>query len=45
MKSKEKELRNQIIDVAFLAASKIVEKEINPDKYLDIVDDILTGDK
>lgn len=45
VKSKEKELRNQIIDVAFLAASKIVEKEINPDKYLDIVDDILTGDK
>jgi len=42
-KSMEKEIRKEIVDIAFQAAEKIVQKEINQDKYLDIVDDILKG--
>ena len=42
-KSMEKEIRQEIVDIAFQAAEKIVQKEINQDKYLDIVDDILKG--
>ena len=42
-KSMEKQIREEIVDVAFLAAEKIVAKEINRDKYLDVVDDILKG--
>ena len=42
-KSMEKEIRQEIVDIAFKAAEKIVQKEINQDKYLDIVDDILKG--
>lgn len=40
-KKMEKEIRQEIVDIAFAAAEKIVAKEINHDKYLDIVDDIL----
>lgn len=39
----EKEIRKEIVDIAFAAAEKIVAKEIDHDKYLDIVDDILKG--
>ena len=42
-KSMEKEIRQEIVNIAFQAAEKIVQKEINQDKYLDIVDDILKG--
>ena len=42
-KSMEKEIRQEIVDIAFQAAERIVQKEINQDKYLDIVDDILKG--
>ena len=41
--SMEKEIRQQIVDIAFAAAEKIVSKEINQDKYLEVVDDILKG--
>ena len=37
------DIRKEIVDVAFAAAEKIVSKEINQDKYLDLVDDILKG--
>ena len=36
-----KDIKKEIVDIAFAAAEKIVAKEINQDKYLDIVDDIL----
>ena len=42
-KNMEKDIKKQIVDIAFLAAEKIVAKEINQDKYLDVVDDILKG--
>ena len=42
-KSMEKEIRKEIVNVAFAAAEKIVKKEINQDKYLDVVNDILKG--
>ena len=42
-KSMEKQIRQEIVDIAFAAAEKIVSKEISHDKYLDIVDDILKG--
>ena len=42
-KSMEDDIRKEIVDVAFAAAEKIVSKEINQDKYLDLVDDILKG--
>ena len=41
--SMEKEIRQEIVDIAFAAAEKIVSKEINQDKYLDVVDEILKG--
>ena len=41
--SMEKEIRQQIVDIAFAAAENIVSKEINQDKYLEVVDDILKG--
>ena len=42
-KSMEKEIRQEIVDIAFQAAEKIVGKEINQDKYINVVDDILKG--
>ncbi len=41
--SLEGQIRQEIVDIAFQAAEKIVGKEINQDKYLDVVDDILKG--
>lgn len=37
----EKEIKQEIVDIAFAAAEKIVSKEIDRNKYLDVVDDIL----
>ena len=42
-KNMEKDIKNQIIDIAFLAAEKIVAKEIDQEKYLSVVDSILQG--
>lgn len=39
----EKEIRQEIVDIAFAAAEKIVAREIDRKKYLDVVDDILKG--
>lgn len=39
--SMQKEIRQEIIEIAFAAAEKIVAKEIDQDKYLDVVDEIL----
>ena len=41
--SMEKEIRQEIVTIAFAAAEKIVSKEINQDKYMDVVDQILKG--
>lgn len=41
--SMEKEIKQEIVEIAFAAAEKIVSKEINQDKYLDVVDQILKG--
>ena len=35
------EIKQEIVEIAFAAAEKIVAKEINKDKYLDIVEEIL----
>jgi F-type H+-transporting ATPase subunit b len=37
----EKDIRKEIVDIAFAAAEKIVAREIDHKKYLDVVDDIL----
>ena len=42
-KSMEKAIRKEVVDIAFEAAEKIVGREINQDKYLDVIDDILKG--
>ncbi|MDE7263076.1 MAG: F0F1 ATP synthase subunit B [Anaeroplasmataceae bacterium] len=39
----QKEIRKEIVDIAFAAAEKIVAKEIDQDKYMDIVEEILKG--
>lgn len=39
----EAQIKQEIVEIAFQAAEKIVGKEINQDKYLDVVDDILKG--
>ena len=42
-RSMEKQIKQEIVDIAFQAAEKIVSKEIDHDKYLDVVDDIIKG--
>lgn len=42
--SMQKQIRQEIVDIAFTAAEKIVAKEIDQDKYKDVVDEILKGD-
>lgn len=42
--SMQKQIRQEIVDIAFTAAEKIVAKEIDQDKYMDVVDEILKGD-
>ncbi len=39
----QKQIRKEIVDIAFAAAEKIVAKEIDQNKYMDIVDEILKG--
>ena len=43
--SMEKEIRQEIVEIAFAAAEKIVSKEINQDKYLNVVDEIYFNNK
>lgn len=42
-KNMEEDIKKEIVTIAFQAAEKIVAKEIDQNKYLDIVDDILKG--
>lgn len=42
-KNMEDDIKKEIVDVAFEAAEKIVGREVNRDKYFDIVDEILKG--
>lgn len=37
----QREIRKEIVDIAFMAAEKIVAKEIDQDKYINVVDEIL----
>ena len=39
------EIKQEIVEIAFAAAEKIVAKEIDQNKYLDIVDEILKETK
>ena len=39
----EKEIKQEIVDIAFATAEKIVAKEIDHDKYIDVVYEILKG--
>ena len=41
--SKQQEIKNTIVSVAFEAASKILEKEVDKDKYLELVNQIIEG--
>ncbi len=40
---KNAEIHQQIVDIAMLAAEKIVEREIDQDKYIDLVNKIIEG--
>lgn len=40
---KNAEIHQQIVDIAMLAAEKIVEHEIDHDKYIDVVNKIIEG--
>ena len=42
-KNMESDIKKEIVDIAFKAAEKIVAREIDQDKYLDVVEDILKG--
>ena len=42
-KNMEDSIKKEIVDIAFQAAEKIVAREIDQDKYLDVVTDILKG--
>jgi F-type H+-transporting ATPase subunit b len=42
-KNMSMQIKKEIVDIAFAAAEKIVAKEIDQSKYLDVVDDILKG--
>lgn len=42
-KNMESSIKKEIVDIAFAAAEKIVQKEIDQTKYLDVVEDILRG--
>jgi len=37
----QNDIKQEIIDIAFAAAEKIVSKEVDKDKYLDVIDDVL----
>ncbi len=42
-KNMENDIKKQIVDIAFLAAEKIVAREIDQEKYLKVVDSIIEG--
>lgn len=37
----EKQIKQEIVDIAFQAAEKIVSKEIDRNKYIDVIDEVL----
>lgn len=41
--NKQKEIKDTIVSIAFEAASKILEKEVDKEKYLDLVNQIIEG--
>ena len=41
--NKQKEIKDTIVSIAFDAASKILEKEVDKEKYLDLVNQIIEG--
>ncbi|MCR5786813.1 MAG: F0F1 ATP synthase subunit B [Acholeplasmatales bacterium] len=41
--NKQQEIKNEIVTIAFEAASKIVEHEVDREKYLDVVNSIIEG--
>lgn len=43
VKNKQKEIQNMIVTTAFDAASRILEKEVDKDKYLKVVNKIIEG--
>ena len=43
IKNKKQEIREMIINTAFEAASKIIEREVDKDKYLEVVNQIIAG--
>lgn len=43
IQEKNNEVRKLIVDVAFLVASKIVSEEIDQDKYMSVVNEIIEG--
>lgn len=43
IQKKTNEIHKQIVDIAMMAAEKIVEHEIDQDKYLDIINEIIEG--
>lgn len=43
IKNKNAEIKELIVDVAFLAASKIVEQDVDKEKYLALVNEIIEG--
>lgn len=43
IKNKNTEIKELIVDVAFLAASKIVEQDVDKEKYLALVNEIIEG--
>ena len=45
IKNKKQEIREMIIDTAFEAASKIIEREVDKEKYLEVVNQIIAGNE
>jgi len=43
IKKQKQDIKDAIVDVAFLAASKIVGKEVDKNKYLSLVEEIIEG--
>ena len=41
VKRQKEDIRQEIVDIAFLAASKIAEKEVDRNKYLSLVEEII----
>ena len=43
IRNKQQDIKNSIVTIAFDAASKIVEHEVDKEKYLDLVNHIIEG--